>query len=409
MAKNKFNKSASDPFADENKPQVTDSWWDASSQIFGELAKADAQIERVHKVSIFEILPDLSQPRRAIPSSIRQNWDGTPGGVKELFTVWWGATQQERGQAQNVNSAAFDLGGYLEAEETERSDPQQPGSDRYTPGPVEGAFMKIITLAASIRRDGLTNPVTIAPLKDGYQLETGERRWLAFHLLHAWFDGSDGKPDEREVWMNIPARKVERIDVWRQASENNVRADLNAIGKARQYAVLMMDMHDDKPFRPIHTFDSERAYYAQAAELSAPYGRGEELLTAMGARSRSVLTRLRALLTLPDEIWQGGDDFDLPEDLLYSLAKLAQADRKQAIARYRQIVLSQNNSATPTQKPSKPKAAPPGTRDHFVGLMRAVGKTGKGRHKDNAQALKALRELRAWIDEQESRISDLNN
>lgn len=358
--------------------------------------------------SIFDIAPDPGQPRRAVPSFIREQWDGSPEGIKDMFTLWWGAVQEERARLTGQPDASFDLGRYLEGGETPRSDPEAAESDGERVGPVEASFLRIVTLAASIRRDGLTNPVTVAPEPDGsYRLETGERRWLAYHLLHAWFDGADGHADESDRWGMIPARKVDTVDVWRQASENNARDDLNAIGKARQYAVLMMAMHGVDQFKPLAAFEGERAYYAQVLALrGAPYGRGEDLLNALGVSSRSVLTRLRHLLTLPDVIWHGGDDFNLPEDTLVALARTAQKDPDRAVQQYEQIVLSQNNSGASAAAPAKrQKVADPGTKDHFAAMMRALTRAGKGRHKDNAQALKALRELRDWIDREEDRIS----
>ena len=394
MPKKDFRQSAEDPFQTEGD-QPVNTWIQTDSQIFGDLAAVDAQVERIHKTDIFQILPDPTQPRRTIPSTVRHAWDGTPAGVAEMFRIWWGAVQEERGQE-------FDLGAYLEDGETERSADNAP---TFASGPLEKAFLTIIELAASIRRDGLTNPITVAPHGGFYQLETGERRWLAFHLL-AWFESHQegGNP---EAWHKIPARKVDRVDVWRQASENNARADLNVISKARQWAVLMMDLNGLENFSPLDTFSSEREYYAQAIPLRPPYGKGEQLLNAMGVTSRSALARYRAVLMLPDEIWQGGDDLNLPEETLYNLAQLAKSEPDQALEEFHQIVLGETIVDHSPLLPSV-EAVPfaPGTKRHFTKLARAIRKAGRGKHKFNAEALKSLRELRQWLDDQESRIMD---
>src|SRR6185295_9968390 len=105
----------------------------------------------------------------------------------------------------------FDLQAYLEGEG------DQTGDD-YKRGPIETSFLHIVNLAASIRRDGLTNPITIAPLDmEAFRVETGERRWMAYHLLYAFFDGKDGRADERELWRKIPARNIGQASVWRMA------------------------------------------------------------------------------------------------------------------------------------------------------------------------------------------------
>jgi hypothetical protein len=355
--------------------------------------------------NIFSIYPDNAQPRRIIPSVIRSTWNGKPENLREMFNVWWGETQRERGQRKGQVEAPFDLGAHLEGGATERSE----GDDHhYSMGPLESAFMKLINLAASIRRDGLTNPVTIASMGNReYQLETGERRWLAYHLLYAWFDGNDGKPDERGKWEEIPARKVNQIDVWRQATENNARDDLNAIGKARQYAVLMMDLHGGTSnFKPINTFANEREYYAQAADLNTPRGQRETLLNALGVSSPSVMTRLRYLLRLPDEIWQGGDDTSAPEDVLYKLSMTAQKNSTQAIKAWQIYVLNQNeDGSTTVTPPTNVKPVEVGSKAYFSRLVKHINKAHPSNYEANARALESLRELRDWIEQEEERIS----
>lgn len=391
MAKRDFRNS-SNLFDDGDEDAAAGTWLDAHSQIYGQIQAREAQIERLKRISIFEIMPDFAQPRRVMPSQIRHLWNQTPQGIAELFRVWWQEVEKER-------DGEFNLGAFISGTESERTETEH--SD-YHPGSLEDSFMKIISLAASIRRDGLTNPITVVPRKEGqYQLETGERRWLAHHLLYLWFNGEDGKPDEREHWEKIIARQVDDVDVWRQATENNARADLNAISRARQFAVLMMSLYGQDNFDRFDAFSNEQAYYAQALQKkSAPYGKGEDLLNAMGVKSRSALSRYRMILSLPHEIWLGGDDYDLSEELL---AKLASMPEKEALAFYRENVLGQNiskKSALPSMEES------PGTKRHFLDMVRSIKKAGHGKHKSNAHALKTLRELREWLDEQESRIMD---
>src|SRR5574341_1557175 len=49
-------------------------------------------------ISIFEIYPDPTQPRRAIPSSVRQGWDGNPAELKDMLSTWLSTVSQERGE-----------------------------------------------------------------------------------------------------------------------------------------------------------------------------------------------------------------------------------------------------------------------------------------------------------------------
>src|SRR5690606_25072022 len=133
-------------------------------------------------------------------------------------------------------------------------------------GPLEAALMKVIELAASIYQEGLLNPISLVRYgEDRFLLETGERRWLAYHLLHHYAP-DDGKRDQ---WAKIPAQFVDGVDVWRQAAENSMRADLNAISKARQYAILLMALEQEINGSRFESYQdliaaggTDRAYYA---------------------------------------------------------------------------------------------------------------------------------------------------
>lgn len=410
--------ASNSPFGGDDN-QGENSWIKANQQIysssessiFEDIAKADAQIERIKRVDIFEIAADPIQPRRTIPSVVRQNWHSNPEQLHTLFARWFQLIEDER------SGIPFDLGAYLDSDPTERigtpqtTDPSfLPEGGDYQPGILEAAFLKIVDLAASIRNYGLTNPISVVETDTGYQIETGERRWLAYHLLYNWFDGSDdNRPDERDIWRIIPTRAVPQFDVWRQASENSARADLNAIGRARQYALLMIDLLSENgdTFQPYGAFNHEREYYAQVAGNKVPYGKGEQLLNAMGINSRSALSRYRKILLLPDEIWQGGDDLNLPEELLYDLASM---DQDAAIATYRQTVLGQNSSVSRSNsRQTNFKDYAPGSKRHFALMMQAIKKSGSGKSNQNTEALAAIRELRLWLDEQEAIISSYSD
>ncbi len=405
MSKRKQRREQGASWTDDDPQRGTHSLQDITAQGYGLNIAPTQQRIVARPISIFEIHPDPAQPRRTIPTRIREAWNGNPATVKEVLMIWWGEIQRERGKALGVEEAPFDIGAYLESAVSDQPDANPDDIKR---GPLEQALFNIIMLAASIRRDGLTNPITVAHMGSGnYRLETGERRWLAYHLLHAWFDGHDGRPDEGTRWESIPARVMDSVDVWRQASENNARDNLNVIGKARQYAVLMMDLHGMDSFRSIQTFPSDREYYAQAADLSTPLGKRETLLNALGVSSPSVMTRLRHMLRLPDEIWHGGDDHNLPEDVLEKLYQIAIRDRKLAIERFYEIIHQPNEKADGVRSGYVVDEAhiAPGSKRHFSTLLRHVNRAGSGKDEQNQEALKALGELRIWLDEQEKRIS----
>lgn len=349
MAKRNFRKSAADPFTtsseETSKAPVDNSWLAADKGIFGDIAKADAQTERIKSYDIFSIVPDQTQPRRVIPSTVRQRWDGDPHAVPDLFVQWVRLVQAEIGRE-------FTLSAYLLNEDGEA----------YRGGgyaPIERSLMELVDLAVSIRRDGLTHPITLVPAGNFHQIETGERRWLAYHLLHAFFDGQvSGIPNEQNKWRKIPARIMPERSVWRQAVENSARQNLNAIGKARQYAVLVMTLYAQMgdhfdPFNP--AAPSDRHFYAQAARYDkTPYGRREELLSAMGFKSPAELTRCRKLLELPDEVWALADDHDLPQK---ALLRLSEKPPKEAVKIAQGMVYGQTDKPRISQR-GRPPSSP---------------------------------------------------
>ncbi len=285
---------------------------DTDAAIFGQIADVDRQRQVAKPISIFDIYPDPSQPRRAVPSEVRARWPGSPQTVAALFAAWVDAVRREK--RGDFDLAAHLLLDYLPPGTDGNDDESVPRELRQRP-PLESALLDLVALAASIRKVGLTNPITVARDGSAYRLETGERRWLAFHLLHLHFAD--------ENWAQIPARQVEQISVWRQASENNARADLNAIGKARQFAILLMDLIHEQRGAQFTSFadtlragQGERAYYAQVADGDQhriPRGQGEKLLAAMGLKNPVQLRQYRALLKLPDDVWQYADDHNLTE------------------------------------------------------------------------------------------------
>lgn len=334
---------------------------DADAALFGALAQRESSQQTVRSVSIFNIYPDVQQPRRAVPSTVRKHWSGQPIDMVRLFNVWVKAINQEREQS---GRAEFELDNYLWSERIEgRSLDEQVVEAQGTEqvGPVERTFLHVIELAVSIRRDGLVNPITVMRLNSqDYQIETGERRWLAYHMLYTYFNGHHGKPNESDKWKTIPAMVVDEINVWRQASENAARADLNAIGRARQFAILMMDLLQRQQDIRFDSYDqrvnpagSDREYYAQVVDYRVPNGRGELLLNGLGVSHRSAFTRCRTLLSLPDAVWDIGDNLDLTEDELLRLSKLEpQVAIREAQRIESQIVATRNNSDETTPTPA---------------------------------------------------------
>jgi ParB-like nuclease family protein len=393
-----------DAFADNNgssyAPEATD------AAIFGSIEAVDAGRQVAKPVSIFEIYPDPVQPRRAVPSIVREKWDGTPETVADMLAYWYELASLER----RGTEFEFDIRPYLEAQEEVR----RPKLVK----PMESAFLDLVELAASIRLNGLTNPITVARGPHGYRLETGERRWLAFHLLYQY----SGDPKQ---WEKIPARIVDTPNVWRQASENGARSNLTAIGKARQLALLIMEIYIQKGVE-FQTFDqviqngeNDRVFYAQVADgTQFPVtGHGETILNALGFKQPSQMREHRDLLRLPDEVWQLADDLNWPYGRIADLRRKSLRDDKRFIQLAIKKAWNQGyehiipNDDAPTLSEAK-REEPVNLlvvaeyRRIFTSLWALARQVGEGDVRTNRADLENIRSLKKWLDDLEKVVRD---
>ena len=289
---------------------------ESSDAIFGASLPVAPAI-KVKMIEIESIYPDPVQPRRAIPSILRERWNSTRHTFEELFE-WW--TEYMEGH--------FHLATYLYDGETERSRQRPDGEPLYEDfefnNPAQASFIRLIELASSILRDGLTNPISVTRVGRDYMVETGERRWLAYHLLNIFF-----ADDEEQDWSKIPARIMPERSIWRQATENNARQNINAVSRARQLAILLMEIHGWKNFRPINEFKTEQDFYAQVGdghEWRIPADKSELLLQAMGLNNQTQLRQYRKILRCEPDIWKRADDEDWTEHRIRSYVSFKESD-----------------------------------------------------------------------------------
>lgn len=304
-------------------PKTVDALGYGLGDLDEQIAAADSEYQAIESVDIQDIQPNAMQPRHSVPHDLTELYPLSAENIVGIYERWIIEVQLEKTQKD------FDVTNYLLGHATERGNRVENDDNDASAGAEmvnsikEDSLMKIVDLAASIRRDGLSNPISLARKQGRYEIETGERRWLAYHMLYWKFGDGDKRPDGSLVnWSRIPARIVNKVDVWRQASENNARDNLNAISRARQLAVLLMDLHGWQNFSAYSQWENEQAFYAQVADGARwriPRGQGERLLNAMGMTDASQLRQYRALLRLPEELWRKGDDENLSEGELRKL------------------------------------------------------------------------------------------
>lgn len=263
-------------------------------------------------IDINKIRPDLRQPRRAIPMVVRGAWDGDPDEIEDILVTFHEYAESEYG--------AIDVKAVLMGTAKKWDVPQEDSTD----SPVFKKYALLLTLAGNILNEGLTNPITVVKRGDGYQVETGERRWLAFQILARYIDA--------EKYGKIPAREVE-YDPFRQATENNSRSKLDTIEIARQVAILIMELLDDEhDYTDIEdmvmTGGTDRRYYAQVANgyvHSVPEALRPKIQKAIRGLAWNTISQYRALLALTgddvvdDALWHAADTFNWSEMMLREL------------------------------------------------------------------------------------------
>lgn len=290
--------------------------------------------EGVEPIPVLSIRPDLRQPRRVIPASVRGAWDGDPQDLPEVLARWRDAVERRLGQG-------IDLPALLKA--TGDGEPDLSGD------PLVDAYAKLVSLAASIYKDGLEQPVAVTRDGAGYKIIWGERRWAAYMLLMLHVAGT---------YDAIPALVKPKADVWAQAAENGARAPLNAIGMARQLALLVMDMYPDAwrngDFQDYDALllpgECDRKYYAQVANGNVyriPKGLGQRVLDVTGLPSMERVRNYRALLSIPDELWIRADEQGMSESAIRDYLEATKQAQSEAVTSLRDTVGQPTVSITP--------------------------------------------------------------
>lgn len=259
-------------------------------------------------ISLAEIYADVQQPRRAIPASIRLWWMGAPEEVPGLIEEWRVIAERKIEREIDIQSIITGSG---------------DGIDTDGMHILALDFIELARLAANIKAVGLTNPISVANTGAGWRIVAGERRYLAYHMLRMWLG---------DEWAKIPCIEGSAANaVWRQASENTQRKQLNAIGNARQLALLIMAARTETEGVIYRAYENivqvgrcDRVFYAQVADGNThriPRGSGEKIQQAMNL-SKTQLSRYRTLLRptqderINDILWLRADVEDWPEGVI---------------------------------------------------------------------------------------------
>jgi hypothetical protein len=269
------------------------------------MRRIESQRERLITIPLEQISPDLRQPRRSLPHELREAWFNDPAAGGEIVADWHKRAIKE---AEALGRATFDPVAFLTDEIELQESP--------LPGPIEERFIKLLSDArTAIPKGRIDNPVVV--MRDGefWLLESGERRTLMHWALTQWVDA--------ETFSEIPARKTDALSALAQAAENSARQDLNAIEQARQLALVLLYFYPEMETRQYHESESDLDYYRQAVDLRTPRGESGTVMAATGLSSNRQISRYRALLGLPERVWDLADELNWSEGKIRTLVDQA--------------------------------------------------------------------------------------
>lgn len=292
--------TGSNPLGGDTSPTTPMSPIKADSAIYSanKLEIAPSGNIVANPISLADISPNRLQPRRIIPLRLLDGWQGELEGAQGVFNRW----HQE---AEDILGKPIDVLAIVKKQSVlTEDDPQIP------PG-IAQDFIEELQLAGEILRDGLTHPITVVGNRPPYIIETGERRWLAYHIL--WLLTDDLR------WTSIPAVIQDKNgSVWRTASENGARQNLNAIAKARQLAILVMHLNQARyEYLPYEAFEHDREYYAQVADGNIhkiPTDSAQAVSDATGLNGYARISQFRRVLNLTNEVWDLADEQNWKEE-----------------------------------------------------------------------------------------------
>jgi hypothetical protein len=282
---------------------------------------------RIERILLEMVRPDPVQPRRVLPERIHfafHNQQLTPTqALRELVQIAQVSARQNGRPFSNVLELLPDS-----------NDENEEEPQHVKLSPEEILLRDLVNLAVTIRDDGQVNPITVVDVTQGvtrlYRIETGERRYWATWLLRDFIPAYTG--DGMIPCYVAPGGS----SVFRQAMENAVRTGLNAIGMARQAALLLLLVNGYE----IPNYAVTNDFYRQALDLRIPRGTAGRIYTAMGGIDKRRFGQYKDLLKLSDEAMELSDRHQLDERVLRPIVPLAYDDQAEMIRQVIQLNLT---------------------------------------------------------------------
>ncbi len=236
------------------------------------------QVERIERLPPSQMMPDRFQPRRLLPTALRQPFYSGQIDCYQAARQWLGMA---RGDAA-----------------------------------IKAQVDRLLAMGGSFEEHGQIKPITgtWVEASDGsylFQIETGERRFWAACLQYV-SARMTSEPLLRVEVVATPTRS-------RQVLENRHAEEPSAVGRACEVAALILA---ELEIHPDLAAPDEFAYFRQAIGRRMPAGLWDKIIPIMQV-SRVQLEHLLKILSLPDPLLDLADRHRLPERVLREVLRAA--------------------------------------------------------------------------------------
>jgi len=288
------------------------------------------KVERIERLAPSQMMPDRFQPRRLLPTALRQPFYSGQIDCYQTAKKWLQMAKTDAGIQEQVD--------------------------------------RLMRMGSSFEEHGQIKPITgswVESERGGFvfQIETGERRFWAACLQHAAQGGTE-EPQLRIEVVESPTRM-------RQVLENRHAEPPSAVGQACEVAALILSELKLAPSRDIQ---DEFEYFRLARAQRMPPGLWEKIMPVMDL-TRPRLVQLLNILSLPNQLLELADRHRIPERVLREILSAPQNQWESLIHASIKEKLTSDEIAVMIEKPrpqpkSRPAAAPDPVQQAINSLKR---------------------------------------
>jgi ParB-like chromosome segregation protein Spo0J len=293
----------------------------------GQVATQPAgQIERIERLKPSQMLPDRFQPRRLLPSSIRNDFFNDRLDCYKAAAAWL---------------------------ELARNDPG-----------TQGEIDRLLAMGNSFKEHGQIKPITgswVAAANGEYvfQIETGERRFWAACLQNV----SHKLKEEPLLRVEVVAHPTRQ----RQVLENRHAEPPSAVGQACEVSSLILA---EMGIHPESGLEDEYDFFRRVHSQRMPAGLWDRIMPVMQL-TRPRMVQLLKILNLPSPLLDVADRYRLPERVLREVLSQPKEQWKRLIHlsiqnQFTSDEVAEAAAVTPAPSDSKPSPRPtpqPGSPD----------------------------------------------